>query len=229
MTESIIIIDFGSQVTKLIARRIREFGVFSEIISHKKIKNKDINEKIKGIILSGGPLNVYDIKKYSFDKNIIENEIPVLGICFGHQVLSKIKGGKVKQSKHREFGLANIIKKNNSPLIKDYFKNRKYVKVWMSHADQVSRLPKNFRVIASSQNSKFAIVENSLQRIYGVQFHPEVNLKMHLRWLYFAGYMLREKGAQKRHYQMQQRLSHGKKINMWLDSFLDNYFFINKS
>ena len=172
--DKILIIDFGSQFTQLIARRIREFGVFSEIISHKKIKNKDINKKIKGIILSGGPLNVYDIKKYSFDKNIVENEIPVLGICFGHQILSKIKGGKVKQSKHREFGLANIIKKNNSPLIKDYFKNRKYVKVWMSHADQVSRLPKNFRVIASSQNSKFAIVENSLKRIYGVQFHPEV-------------------------------------------------------
>ncbi|MDC3007639.1 glutamine-hydrolyzing GMP synthase [Candidatus Pelagibacter sp.] len=170
----ILIIDFGSQFTQLIARRIREFGVFSEIISHKKIKNKDINKKIKGIILSGGPLNVYDIKKYSFDKNIIENEIPVLGICFGHQILSKIKGGKVKQSKHREFGLANIIKKNNSLLIKDYFKNRKYMKVWMSHADQVSRLPKNFKVIASSQNSKFAIVENNLKRIYGVQFHPEV-------------------------------------------------------
>ncbi len=172
--DKILIIDFGSQFTQLIARRIREFGVFSEIISHKKIKNKDINAKIKGIILSGGPLNVYDIKKYSFDKNIVENEIPVLGICFGHQILSKIKGGKVKQSKHREFGLANIIKKNNSPLIKDYFKNKKYVKVWMSHADQVSKLPKNFRVIASSQNSKFAIVENSLKRIYGVQFHPEV-------------------------------------------------------
>ena len=136
--DKILIIDFGSQFTQLIARRIREFGVFSEIISHKKIKNKDINEKIKGIILSGGPLNVYDIKKYSFDKNIIENEIPVLGICFGHQILSKIKGGKVKQSKHREFGLANIFKKNNSPLIKNYFKNRKYVKVCMSHADQVS-------------------------------------------------------------------------------------------
>jgi len=172
--DKILIIDFGSQFTQLIARRIREFGIFSEIISHTKIKNKDINKKIKGIILSGGPLNVYDIKKYSFDKKIIENEIPVLGICFGHQILSKIKGGKVKQSKHREFGLANIFKKNNSPLIKNYFKNRKYVKVWMSHADQVSKLPKNFRVIASSQNSKFAIVENSLKKIYGVQFHPEV-------------------------------------------------------
>jgi len=172
--DKILIIDFGSQFTQLIARRIREFGVFSEIISHKKIRNNYINEKIKGIILSGGPLNVYDIKKYSFDKNIIKNEIPVLGICFGHQILCKIKGGKVKQSKHREFGLANIFKKNDSPLIKNYFKNRKYAKVWMSHADQVSRLPKNFRVIASSQNSKFAIVENSLKRIYGVQFHPEV-------------------------------------------------------
>lgn len=172
--DKILIIDFGSQFTQLIARRIRELGVFSEIISHKKINNKDIKENIKGIILSGGPLNVYDIKKYSFDKNIIENEIPVLGICFGHQILSKIKGGIVKQSKHREFGLANIVKKNNSLLIKDYFKNRKYAKVWMSHADQVSRLPKNFRVIASSQNSKFAIVENSQKKTYGVQFHPEV-------------------------------------------------------
>ena len=104
----ILIIDFGSQFTQLIARRIRELGVFSEIISHKKIKNKNINNSIKGIILSGGPLNVYEINKYSFDKKIILNEIPVLGICFGHQILSKLNGGKVKQSKHREFGLAKI-------------------------------------------------------------------------------------------------------------------------
>ena len=107
----ILIIDFGSQFTQLIARRIRELGVFSEIISHKKIKNTDINNSIKGIILSGGPLNVYEINKYSFDKKIIENGIPILGICFGHQILSKLNGGKVKQSKHREFGLANINKK----------------------------------------------------------------------------------------------------------------------
>ena len=107
----ILIIDFGSQFTQLIARRIREFGVFSEIISHKKIKNKNIDNTIKGIILSGGPLNVYEIKKYSFDKNIIHRGIPILGICFGHQILSKLNGGKVKQSRHREFGLANILKK----------------------------------------------------------------------------------------------------------------------
>ena len=170
----ILIIDFGSQFTQLIARRIRELGVFSEIISHKKIKNKDINNSIKGIILSGGPLNVYEINKYSFDKKIIENEIPVLGICFGHQILSKLNGGKVKQSKHREFGLAKIYKKKNSLLTKNFFKNKKITKVWMSHADQVFKLPKNFNVIASSLNSKFSIVENKYKKYYGVQFHPEV-------------------------------------------------------
>ena len=106
----ILIIDFGSQFTQLIARRIRELGVFSEIISHKKIKIKDIDISIKGIILSGGPLNVDQINKYSFDKKIINLKIPILGICFGHQILSKLNGGKVKQSKHREFGLANIYK-----------------------------------------------------------------------------------------------------------------------
>ena len=170
----ILIIDFGSQFTQLIARRIRESGVYSEIISHKKVKNKNINNSIKGIILSGGPLNVYQINKYSFDKRIIENQIPVLGICFGHQILSKLNGGSVKQSKYREFGLANIRKKRESILIKNFFNKKNINKVWMSHADQVSKLPKNFNVIASSQNSKFAIIENRKKNFYGVQFHPEV-------------------------------------------------------
>ena len=170
----ILIVDFGSQFTQLIARRVRELGIFSEIVSHKKIKSKKINHTIKGIILSGGPLNVYQINKYSFDKKIIQKGVPVLGICFGHQIISKLNGGKVKQSKHREFGLANITKKNNSLLIKNLFKKKKSIKVWMSHADQVSKLPKNFKVIASSQNSKFAVVENKFKNYYGVQFHPEV-------------------------------------------------------
>ena len=170
----ILIIDFGSQFTQLIARRIRESGVYSEIISHKKVKNKNIDNSIKGIILSGGPLNVYQINKYSFDKRILENQIPVLGICFGHQILSKLNGGRVKQSKYREFGLANIRKKRESILIKNFFNKKNINKVWMSHADQVSKLPKNFNVIASSQNSKFAIIENKKKNFYGVQFHPEV-------------------------------------------------------
>ena len=170
----ILIIDFGSQFTQLIARRIRELGVFSEIINHKKIKNKDIDKSIKGIILSGGPLNVYQIDKHSFDKKIIENQIPILGICFGHQILSKLNGGKVKNSKHREFGLADIKKKNKSILTQNFFDKQNKNKVWMSHADQVSKLPKNFKVIASSNNSKFTIIENKKKNFYGVQFHPEV-------------------------------------------------------
>ncbi len=170
----ILIIDFGSQFTQLIARRIRELGVFSKITNHKIIKNKDIDNTIKGIILSGGPLNVYEIKKYQFDKKIIQRGIPILGICFGHQILSKISGGKVKQSKLREFGLANILKKKDSLLTKNFFKGKKSIKVWMSHADEISLLPKNFKVIASSTNSKFAIIEDKLNNFYGVQFHPEV-------------------------------------------------------
>ncbi len=172
--DKVVIIDFGSQFTQLIARRIRELGVFSEIVSHKKIKTSGINQSVRGIILSGGPLNVYQIDKYSFDKKILELNIPILGICFGHQILSKLNGGRVRQSKHREFGLANIFKKRDSLLTKNFYGVKKTKEVWMSHADQVSKLPKNFQVIASSTNSKYAIVENKLKKYYGVQFHPEV-------------------------------------------------------
>ena len=172
--DKVVIIDFGSQFTQLIARRIRELGVFSEIVSHKKIKISGINQTVRGIILSGGPLNVYQINKYSFDKKILELNIPILGICFGHQILSKLNGGSVRQSKHREFGLANIFKKRDSLLTKNFYGVKKTKEVWMSHADQVSKLPKNFQVIASSTNSKYAIVENKLKKYYGVQFHPEV-------------------------------------------------------
>ena len=159
----ILIVDFGSQFTQLIARRIRELGVFSKIISHKKVKKNDIDHSVKGLILSGGPLNVYEINKYSFDKEIIKKQKPILGICFGHQILSKLNGGKVKQSKHREFGLANIYKKKDSLLTSNFFGTKKSKVGWMSHADQVSKLPKNFKVIASSSNSKFAIVENKIK------------------------------------------------------------------
>ena len=105
--KKILIIDFGSQFTQLIARRVRELGVYSEIISHKKKINFS-NKDVIGIILSGGPLNVYQTKKVSFDKKILNQDIPVLGICFGHQIISKELGGKVKKSKFREFGLSLI-------------------------------------------------------------------------------------------------------------------------
>ena len=171
----ILIIDFGSQFTQLIARRIREFGVFSEIISHKKINiNKIIKKNIAGIILSGGPLNVYQNDKFKFDKKILKLGVPILGICFGHQILSKELGGIVKKSKHREFGLATIEKVSNSTLTKNFFSDRNISNVWMSHADQVSKMPKYFKVVASTKNSKLTIIENSKDKYYGVQFHPEV-------------------------------------------------------
>ena len=171
----ILIVDFGSQFTQLIARRIRELGVFSEIISHKKVNvSKIVKQNIGGIILSGGPLNVYQNDKFEFDKKILKVGLPILGICFGHQVLSKELGGRVKKSKHREFGLATITKVSNSILTKNFFNKKNNSYVWMSHADQVSKMPKAFKVVASTKNSKLTIIENVKDNFYGVQFHPEV-------------------------------------------------------
>ncbi len=170
----ILIIDFGSQFTQLIARRIRELGVFSEIVSHKKINSLKVFNNVIGIILSGGPLNVYNSYKFRFNRKVLFLNIPILGICFGHQIISKELGGRVKKSKFREFGLAEIKKVNNSLLIKNFFNNKNTNNVWMSHADHVSKLPKGFKVVASSKNSKFTIIENNKKKYYGVQFHPEV-------------------------------------------------------
>ena len=171
----ILIIDFGSQFTQLIARRIRELGVFSEILSHKNINSKKIlQENIRGIILSGGPLNVYQNNKFNFDRKILKLGLPILGICFGHQILSKELGGRVKKSDHREFGLATINKVTNSTLTKNFFNKQNISNVWMSHADQVSKMPIGFKVVASTKNSKLTIIENSKSKCYGVQFHPEV-------------------------------------------------------
>ena len=158
--EKILIIDFGSQFTQLIARKIRELGIYCEILSHSKLVNKEILEKnIKGIILSGGPLNVYQNRKVKFNNIFLKLGLPVLGICFGHQIIAKEMGGKVKQSKSREFGLANVQKVRSSVLIKDFFVKNKN-SVWMSHADEVTSLPKNFKVIAKTNNSKLCIIEN---------------------------------------------------------------------
>ena len=154
----ILIIDFGSQFTQLIARRIREFGVFSEIISHKKINiSKITKENIGGIILSGGPLNVYENDKFKFDKKVLRLGVPVLGICFGHQILSKELGGRVKKSKNREFGLATVVKISNSALTKNFFNKNDASNVWMSHADQVSKMPKNFKIFLSKLNFSFSL------------------------------------------------------------------------
>ncbi len=173
--KKILIIDFGSQFTQLIARRVRELGVFSEIINHKiALKFKFDKADCIGIILSGGPLNVYQSNKVKINKKIFKLDIPILGICFGHQIIAKEMGGKIKNSKYREFGLTAVKRKKKSLLVKNFFNRSNSSNVWMSHADHVSRLPKNFKLIGSSKNSKFTIIENINKKFYGVQFHPEV-------------------------------------------------------
>ena len=170
----IIIIDFGSQVTKLIARRIRDLRVYCEILNLREFeKLKDFDE-IKGIILSGGPSTVTKKTYPKISKKIFEKNIPVLGICYGLQLIAKIFGGKIKKSqKKREFGEAILIEKSKSQLFKNFYIKKKS-KVWMSHEDAVSKLPKNFQNIASTINSKYTAIEHKKKKIFGIQFHPEV-------------------------------------------------------
>ena len=171
--EKILIIDFGSQVTKLIGRNVRELGVYSEIITPRDLYRIKKFHLIKGIILSGGPSSVTSKNYQTISKKIFEKNIPILGICYGLQLIAKLFGGKIKPSKGtREFGRAHLIKKKNSQLTKNFF--TKKTTVWMSHEDAVVKLPKSFRIIASTKNSKLTIIENTQKKIYGVQFHPEV-------------------------------------------------------
>ncbi len=170
--DRIVIVDFGSQVTKLIARRIRELGVYSDIITPSEVAKLRTYKNIKGFILSGGPATVTSNKFQGVSKKIFQQKIPILGICYGLQLLAKIFGGKIKSlKKRREFGRAHLIKKRSSLLIK--YLNLKSP-VWMSHEDAVVKLPKNFKIIASTKDSKLTIIEHSKEKIYGVQFHPEV-------------------------------------------------------
>ena len=169
--DKIIIIDFGSQVTKLIARRIRDLGVYSEIISPKSLyKIKKFNN-IKGIIFSGGPSTVTKKNFQTVPREIFNKGIPILGICYGLQLISKLFGGQIRPSKKtREFGRAILIKKKSSLLTKNFFNLKNAV--WMSHEDAVIKIPKNFKTVASTKDSKLTIIENVNNKIYGVQFHP---------------------------------------------------------
>jgi GMP synthase (glutamine-hydrolysing) len=169
--EKILIIDFGSQFTQLITRRVREANVYSEIHSHK-ITFEEIKQfNPTGIILSGGPMSVYDIDAPDLDERILKINIPILGICYGLQLISKKLGGKVEPAKDREYGKAilNVIK--TSPLFDNVSLESK---VWMSHGDYLTELPNGFDIIAKSDHSPIGAVADESLKIYGVQFHPEV-------------------------------------------------------
>ena len=171
--DKIIIIDFGSQYTKLIARKVRECRVYSEVVPCTGYLSRFKKDKsLKGIILSGGPQSVYLKNAPQLGRLILELEVPILGICYGLHLLSHHFKGKVSGGKTREYGKTKIIRVKDSPVFTGINKN---ITVWMSHGDYIKSLPKEFRVTSRSENRLISSFESRKNRIYGVQFHPEVN------------------------------------------------------
>jgi len=171
--DKILVLDFGSQTTQLIARRIRELGVYSEIKSCFCSLEEVKTFSPKGIIFSGGPSSVYDEDAPKVDPKIFELGIPILGICYGAQLISFVLGGKVERSEKREFGPAYIEVIDEDDILLGLSKGKTY-KVWMSHSDRIEELPPGFKVIAKTEHSPYAAIFDPSKKIYGVQFHPEV-------------------------------------------------------
>ena len=172
--DKVLILDFGSQVTQLIARRIRKKNIYCEIHPYNISKKQIEDFSPKALILSGGPASTTIKKPLKPDTSIYSLNIPILGICYGHQLLCKHLGGNVINSKKREFGKAFIKIKKKSKIFEGIYKKNNEYQVWMSHGDKVNKLPKSFSVIASTSNAKFAAIADENKRIYGLQFHPEV-------------------------------------------------------
>ena len=170
MQEKIIILDFGSQYTQLIARRVREINVYCEI--HPFNKCPEIDESVKGVILSGSPFSVRDEKAPKPDLTAIKGKIPLLGVCYGAQYLSQFYGGEVQPSKTREYGRANLEYVNtDNELMKGV---SRHSQVWMSHGDTIVNLPEGYTVVAGTKDVKVAAYKIDEETTYGMQFHPEV-------------------------------------------------------
>jgi len=175
MTDRILIVDFGSQVTQLIARRVREAGVYSEIHPYNRLTRTDIEAfGASGIILSGGPASVTAAEAPRAPEGTFELGLPVLGICYGQQTMCAELGGEVSISDHQEFGRAFVDVVDDCDLFAGVWRKGDREQVWMSHGDRVVRLPDGFRVVGVSDGAPFAAIADDDRRFYGVQFHPEV-------------------------------------------------------
>ena len=171
--EKIIILDFGSQYTQLIARRVRESKVYSEIYPYNISLDRIRELQPKGIILSGSPSSVYDDKSPCIEKDLFQLGIPILGICYGMQLTTFLLSGEVSPSQKREYGKAELIIDAANDLFAGFSVNDT-IQVWMSHGDRIKRLPQGFEIIGHSENSPFAAMRDKERNIFGVQFHPEV-------------------------------------------------------
>ncbi|MBS1822062.1 MAG: glutamine-hydrolyzing GMP synthase, partial [Acidobacteria bacterium] len=169
-TSTIVILDFGSQYTQLIARRIREFNVFSVVLPCTTSLEKIRELKPKGLILSGGPSSVYDAEAPAADPALLTMGTPLLGICYGLQFITHHLGGKVEQAPAREYGHAQVSVISETPLFRGLPQT---LDVWMSHGDEAKTLPEGFRLTAKTANA-VAGIANEERRIWAVQFHPEV-------------------------------------------------------
>ena len=172
--DSILIVDFGSQVTQLIARRIREAGVYCEVHPYNTAAAALRTLRPRGIVLSGGPASTLDDGAPTIDPALIEAQLPILGICYGQQALCRTLGGVVEAGHDREFGRAEVRVQKLSPLYEGVWELGTEHQVWMSHGDRVTALPEGFEVIGTSEGAPFAMIADERRRIWGVQFHPEV-------------------------------------------------------
>ncbi len=172
--DTILIIDFGSQVTQLIARRVRETGVYCEIVPFHKAQEGFDRLKPAAVIFSGGPASVPDEGSPRAPQSVIDSGVPILAICYGQQTLCHQLGGRVEGGHHREFGRADIAIQKQSPLFEGFWSVGGNYPVWMSHGDRVTVLPDGFEVIATSANAPFAIAADEKRKYYTTMFHPEV-------------------------------------------------------
>src|SRR5271154_2534911 len=173
MIPPVLVIDFGSQVTQLIARRVREAGVYCEIVPYNK-SEAAIAARPQAIILSGGPASVMDEGAPRAPQAVFDAGVPVLGICYGEMAMAEQLGGKVEGGHHREFGRSDIVIEKDSPLLRGLGAIGDREPVWMNHGDKITAMPPGFEVVATSDNSPYAVIADEKRKLYGIQFHPEV-------------------------------------------------------